>query len=162
VICPALGEPTTSLYHQPQQNSDAANRMEMLTAAAEMSRALASIQSEMQQMQDCVGNKDTTHKESIPCLTSQQMHVDQAPCHSNPMQSEMHNAEHAINSKFHELLTEDMMPKITLSGARQLLDSALMGVQQKSEEGTEKRGQKRTASNRSTPNEGKEQDRRKR
>jgi len=103
--------------------------MEILTAAAEMSQALASIQAS-NSTQENMSSENTSCK-ALANLSQIQAAFSSA--NANQMRFALQNAEKAINSRFQEILSEDLLPKITLSGARQLLDSALMGgMQQKS------------------------------
>ncbi|KAK3751360.1 hypothetical protein QZH41_009303, partial [Actinostola sp. cb2023] len=116
-------------YQQLQQGSVNGNKMEILTAAAEMSQALASIQAS-NSTQESMSSENTSCK-AVANLSQIQAAFSSA--NANQMRFALQNAEKAINSRFQEILSEDLLPKITLSGARQLLDSALMGgMQQKS------------------------------
>lgn len=104
--------------------------MEMLTAAAEVSQALASLQADMNQQENTRNKDDIAHYRTIEQQVLQATNAPTEVTDTNQMRTALQNAEKAISN----ILAEDMLPKITLSGARQLLDSALMDIQHKTPE----------------------------
>ncbi|XP_031563019.1 transcription factor-like 5 protein [Actinia tenebrosa] len=150
--------------HSPQETS---NKMELLTAAAEMTQDMTSIKEASPQKQALDNSTDATTdndesaniftrmknfypstNEASDSLSSTPQAQQISSSTANQMQLALENAERAINCSLPEMFADELVPKITLSSARQLLDSALLGVQPKSQEKKAQLGKERDASSR--------------
>lgn len=147
--------------HLPQETS---NKMQLLTVAAEMSQAMTSI--EEASPQNSTNDKSTdptiekdesanlftrlkhlypTTQENTGSLNSTPQAQQVNSSAVNQMQIALENTERVINRSLPEMLADELVPKITLSGARQLLDSALLGVQPQSMPNNAQHGHERDA-----------------